>query len=166
MSYLSTDCSCNGGFITNVIQCTSHCDVKNGTLNNQLIMQKQRRAPSSMFTMNLGAFHVSGSSSNLPKAKYGMVFWNQSSDRNEPSRNTRNVPSRGNSTRSSLTRHRPGAASSGNAVGVDIKHNSYDRYLARRKARAMKNQTRLIEQPLKGNKTRAYNMLSSVKCDC
>jgi hypothetical protein len=65
-----------------------------------------------------------------------------------------------------LTRHRPGAASSGNAVGVDIKHNSYDRYLARRKARAMKNQTRLIEQPLKGNKTRAYNMLSSVKCDC
>ena len=67
-------------------------------------MQKQRRAPSSVYTMNLGAFHVSGPNTNLPKAKYGMVFWNQSSDRR--------------------------VAHGG---GVDIKHNSYERYIRRLK---------------------------------
>ena len=93
-------------------------------------MQKQRRAPSSVYTMNLGAFHVSGPNTNLPKAKYGMVFWNQSSDRNRPGVSTVW------STRQ-RTRHRPGASGAG-GVGVDIKHNSYDRYLARKKAGNLK----------------------------
>ena len=44
------------------------------------------------------------------------------------------VPSRGNSTRSSLTRLRPGSLNPG-GKGVDIKHNSYNRYLARIKAK-------------------------------
>ena len=43
-----------------------------------------------------------------------------------------NVPSRGNSTRSTITGNRPGAMTPG-GQGVDVKHGSYDRYLARKK---------------------------------
>ena len=44
----------------------------------------------------------------------------------------RNVPTRGNSTKSSITRHRPGGASAP-GTGVDVKHGSYARYLAKKK---------------------------------
>ena len=61
----------------------------------------------------------------------------QSSDRAFPSRfllknNFINVPSHGNSTKTSLTRHRPGSAGP-SGMGVDIKHNSYQRYLLKKK---------------------------------
>lgn len=63
--------------------------------------------------------------------------WNQSSDRALPSRFNRklnvNVPSHGNSTKTSLTRHRPGAGAGGKQLGVDLKHNSYHRYLLKKK---------------------------------
>lgn len=63
--------------------------------------------------------------------------WNQSSDRAFPSRmirpNNVNVPSHGNSTKTSLTRHRPGAGAGGRQDGVDLKHNSYHRYLLKKK---------------------------------
>ena len=58
--------------------------------------------------------------------------WNNQSSSAMASIIKRNVPSRGNSTRTSLTRHRPGA-SSAPGIGVDIKHNSYERYLLKRK---------------------------------
>ena len=74
--------------------------------------------------MNLAALNVTGGAN-----KY-IVNWNQSSDRAKPHVVVRNVPSRGNSTKYSLTRHRPGAQSAPGA-GVDVKHGSYDRYLAR-----------------------------------
>ena len=43
-----------------------------------------------------------------------------------------NVPTRGNSTRSTITADRPGAMTPG-GQGVDVKHGSYDRYLAKKK---------------------------------
>jgi hypothetical protein len=57
---------------------------------------------------------------------------NQSSSSMASIINSNNVPSRGNSTRTSLTRNRPGA-SSAPGRGVDVKHNSYERYLLKRK---------------------------------
>ena len=42
------------------------------------------------------------------------------------------VPSHGNSTKRSLTRMRPGSMVPG-GEGVDVKHNSYERYLAKKK---------------------------------
>ena len=53
-------------------------------------------------------------------------------DRTEHGIVKRHVPSRGSSTSSSVTRHRPGGASAA-GTGVDIKHGSYDRYLAKKK---------------------------------
>jgi len=48
-----------------------------------------------------------------------------------------NVPSRGNSVRTTLTRHRPGA-SSAPGKGVDVKHGSYERYLLKKKYNNLK----------------------------
>ena len=66
-----------------------------------------------------------------------LLQWNQSSDRSFPSRFNKmmkvNVPSHGNSTKTSLTRHRPGAGAGGKQAGVDLKHNSYHRYLLKKK---------------------------------
>ena len=76
--------------------------------------------------------------------------WNQSSDRAFPSRFNRklnvNVPSHGNSTKTSLTRHRPGAGAGGKQLGVDLKHNSYHRYLLKKKGL----------KPLRGEKQKIY----------
>ena len=68
-----------------------------------------------------------------------ILQWNQSSDRAFPARSkspyntTNNIPSHGNSTKKSLTRHRPGSGAGGHQLGVDIKHNSYHRYLLKKK---------------------------------
>merc|ERR1711998_599924 len=59
---------------------------------------------------------------------------NQSSDRTIYSLGKNIVPSRGNSTKKSITRLRPGSNNPG-GVGVDIKHNSYDRYLNKKKGK-------------------------------
>jgi hypothetical protein len=66
------------------------------------------------------------------------VYWNQMSDRPRPSNQVTRVASGSSyhtsSTRHTITRLRPGAMSPG-GVGVDIKHNSYDRYLNRLKGK-------------------------------
>ena len=81
------------------------------------------RVPSSLHTMNLGTL----SSYNKPVGPL-FVYWNQMSDRPIASNQKTYVPSFGSSTKSSITRERPGAQSPG-GVGCDIKHNSYNRYL-------------------------------------
>jgi hypothetical protein len=83
--------------------------------------------------MNIGALSVY----QRPNPTYG-VNWNQMSDRKERHVQKANAPGTnpgGNSTKHTITRLRPGALSPGGA-GVDIKHNSYARYLARIKGKA------------------------------
>jgi co-chaperonin GroES (HSP10) len=68
------------------------------------------------------------------------VYWNQMSDRPRPSNQVTKVASGSSyhtsSTRHTITRDRPGAMSPG-GVGVDIKHNSYDRYLNKLKGKSV-----------------------------
>jgi hypothetical protein len=67
------------------------------------------------------------------------VNWNQMSDRKEPHIQVVNTGAgsgyHSSSTKRTITSNRPGAMSPGGA-GVDIKHNSYDRYLNRLKGKA------------------------------
>jgi hypothetical protein len=97
------------------------------------IIQNTVRVPSSLYTMNLGALNVY--QKPLPRYK---VNWNQMSDRRErsyqPSIVTGGSTYHGSSTRHTITRNRPGASCPG-GYGVDIKHNSYDRYLNRIKGK-------------------------------
>lgn len=92
----------------------------------QKIIQNTVRVNSSLYTMNLGALSVYQS----PTDKYG-VNWNQMSDRRVP--HVQQFRSGSNS--SSIWRKTgPGALSPGGA-GVDVKHNSYERYLNRIKGK-------------------------------
>jgi hypothetical protein len=91
------------------------------------------RVPSSEYTMNKSALIVY----TPPNSQFAYVNWNQMSDRAVPGVTHSNVPSHGNSTRSSLTRLRPGSMSAGGSKGVDMKHGSYDRYLARLKGKSV-----------------------------
>ena len=95
----------------------------------------------------------------VPNGTAKILQWNQSSDRAFPSRylapykNKNNIPSHGNSTKKSLTRHRPGSGAGGNQFGVDIKHNTYHRYLLKKKGL----------KPLRGEKKSEVPLLSSVQ---
>lgn len=88
------------------------------------------RVPASEYTMNRAALNVY----TAPTLSTG-VNWNQSSDRAVAGIVHSNVPTYGSSTHQSITRMRPGSTSAPGA-GVDVKHGSYDRYLARLKGRS------------------------------
>jgi hypothetical protein len=148
------DCSCNPNIICNpVIQCRSCIGLIDTSLNTQKIIQYQVRAPSSMYIMNLGTMHVAANYRKSINGKYNP------SDRNTPHITLNPIPSHGNSTRSSQTSLRPGSMRPG-GIGVDIKHNSYDRYLAKLKANKLKTQS-TSTIAIQGNKTRNYGMLSN-----
>ena len=169
------DCSCSGGFIYGTIQCTScgcNCDASGVCTSTDVtdITQKRIwntvRVPASEYTMNLSSL----STYQKPSTTYDNVNWNQMSDRSLPSNsqvsNIKVVPSRGNSTRSSLTRDRPGSQAPG-GKGVDIKHGSYARYLARLKGKGplrAQNATGLVA--VSGNKTKSYGIVRSRNCMC
>jgi hypothetical protein len=108
------------------------------TLNSEpiLITTNKRiynasRVPASQYMGSLAAANVfAGSSNKTPQFPSGRQF--QMSDRARGAVGRRVVPSHGNSLRGSITRARPGASAPG-GTGVDVKHDSYARYLARKK---------------------------------
>ena len=99
---------------------------------NLKIIQKTVRVPSSLYTMNLGALNV------YQQPGLQGVNWNQMSDRRirhiQPNTVAGGSFYHSSSTRRTITRNRPGAGCPGGS-GVDIKHNSYDRYLNRIKGK-------------------------------
>ena len=140
-----------------------------GDIPTQKRIHHTVRVDGSEYTMNKGALTVY----TRPVTTYQNVSWNQISDRAVPGVVHRNVPSHGSSTRSSITRMRPGsmsAASSSNigSKGVDMKHGSYDRYLAKLKGKKpLRTQTQESTAnvvPLSGNKTRMFGIAYSESC--
>ena len=121
------------------------------------------RVPASEYTMNRAALNVY----TAPTLSTG-VNWNQSSDRAVAGVVHSNVPTYGSSTHQSITRMRPGSTSAPGA-GVDVKHGSYDRYLARLKGRsALRTQAagKAASNPVQGNKTQSYGIAYYTKCLC
>jgi hypothetical protein len=131
--------SCNGNLASN--QPASQ-------YQRQKLIQNTVRVPSSLYTMNLAGLTVF----NAPLKVYQIVEqagtkyyapptvnWNQMSDRPVPSVQkvvtTNGATYRASSVRNTVTKNRPGALSPG-GIGVDIKHNSYDRYLNRLKGKS------------------------------
>jgi len=98
------------------------------------IIQNTVRVQSSLYSMNLAALNVY----QKPSLIYSNVNWNQMSDRKERHYQPNIVGGgstyHGSSTKNTITRCRPGAGCPG-GYGVDIKHNSYDRYLNRIKGK-------------------------------
>ena len=140
------------------------------------------RVPASEYTMNLGSLSVY--QQPYTNSIYNGVNWNQMSDRALASNSNISkiniVPSHGSSTRSSITRNRPGSMRPG-GIGVDIKHGSYARYLARLKGKGplrtqqitpigqeikhSSNQTQAqsiaLANNVYGNKTRKFGIVKS-----
>ena len=123
------------------ITCRSGLATQNARLNGNSpaqqyqklkIIQKSVRVPSSVYTMNLGAL----TTYQNPIDGYIDVNWNQMSDRKVPHVQAESAsginPTNRHSTKGKKPRLQPGALSPG-GVGVDIKHNSYERYLNRLK---------------------------------
>jgi len=114
----------------------------------QKIIQKTVRVYASLYADNLAPLNAYEPALNVPQIveQAGTPYivpagvnWNQMSDRAVPSVQ-RTVVASGSayhtsSTKHTITRNRPGALSPG-GVGVDIKHNSYARYLNRIKGQA------------------------------
>ena len=107
-------------------------------------IQNTVRVASSLYAMNLAALSVYEKANDKTQtilnsgSTYiggGGVNWNQMSDRKIPHVQKVVTANPGkNSTRHTITRMRPGAGSPG-GIGVDIKHNCYERYLNRIKAK-------------------------------
>ena len=100
---------------------------------------------SSMNTSKHANLAVSNPRGNMPPYILSQTL----SDRNKRSVVSRQVPTRGNSTKSSITRMRPGSTCAP-GVGVDVKHGSYARRLARLKGRMLVgNAARSLEERYK-----------------
>lgn len=114
----------------------------------QKLIQNTVRVKSSLYTMNLAGL----SGYQKPLSNYQLVNqggttyiappkvnWNQMSDRAMPSNQVVKTGSgssyHGSSTKHTIVRNRPGAMSPG-GVGVDIKHNSYERRLNKLKGKS------------------------------
>jgi hypothetical protein len=93
--------------------------------------------------------------------------WNQASDRAVAGIVVRNVPSRGSSAHCTRTSARPGACSAPGR-GVDIKHGSYDRYLAKLKGRTVARPCapQPLPVPVRANKTQYYSVAGSFHSSC
>ena len=110
----------------------------------QRIIQNVVRVSASEFTMNLTAFVVrdvnqTPMTNNQMSDRAYASGSNKAGNKGGVFRN--NVPTRGNSTRTSVTSLRPGSSSAPvtqnvASHGVDIKHGSYARYLAKKKGKS------------------------------
>ena len=156
---------CCSDISQSVVQCNGLCQNPTAT---QLLIQKQRRIPSSQFMSSRSSLVVTGRQpDNAPTSANAYVNWYQGSDRALPAgsqlTSIRTVPSHGNTTKGSVTRIRPGSIAPG-GKGVDAKHGSYDRFLARKKGgvlRKLNASSSVASSPIVGNKTRPFGLVSN-----
>jgi len=152
------------------------CTLRNSHTNPVANYQNQQRIWNTVrincaqYIMNKGALSAVDSD----------VQWNQQSDRRLPHVQIVTVPSRGNSTKRTITRARPGASTPG-GIGCDIKFNSYDRYLNKLKGKSILKRgyispeiTKIIANtgqipfnpafPIYGGKYYKTNIVATCKC--
>lgn len=149
----------------------------------QKLIQRTVRMPSSQYSMNLAGLTVFSKAlvtgqiveqAGTPYYVPPNINWNQMSDRPVPSVQRVKTASYGaSSTKSTIVRNRPGAMSPG-GIGVDIKHNSYDRYLNRLKGKGpLKRGVTIIPQvvpfnqayPIYGGKMYKTGVIDSCACE-
>lgn len=173
MSYLAGSCDCSGSEIYPLPAQCQTCGWLNTATASEIVQIREQtneaeqrriwntaRLPASLYTMNLGAMNVIGNSNNQPLAQYGNVNWNQMSDRAVPGIINVNVPRQ-------RTRAIPGKLSAAGS-GVDVKHDSYARYLARKKGHLLKQKgspiTPASPTPMNGNKYYKLGVVAGCNC--
>ena len=142
-------CDCCTNIINqNPAQCRSclqdNCDTNCKNAHRKTIEAKiQNQVGVSQNQMNsiLSSITIRGPNSNFSFSdrQYSRIWGNEFNIRNQSDRKdphytiNNNVPTRGSSTKSSITANRPGSIAPGGR-GVDVKHGSYARYLGKIKA--------------------------------
>ena len=133
----------------------------------QKIIQNVVRVRSSLYTMNLAGLNTYQQPSTTYQfvERSGLQYaippklnWNQTSDRTAPSRQVKGRK----------VTNRPGGMSPG-GVGVDVKHNSYERYLNKMKGKGLlkqgkKQESYQSQQEMTGGKSNRMAIVSG--CDC
>ena len=145
-----------------------HHNLEKRAIEKQI--QKTVRVQSSEYTMNKSSLNVAYKSRNEDDANASPNKrnpWNQSSDRfyksNSLVSNISYIPTRGNSLRTSITRLRPGSLRPG-GKGVDVKHNSYHRYLARLKGKKVLKQEKTNNLANYNNVEQKFNIVTNCSC--
>jgi len=107
-------------------------------VTNLKIIRKIVRIPCSLYVNNMASLAVYQKPDSTivypPGVTKTGLSWNQMSDRIVPSVQKAFAPSHGSSKKTTITRNRPGAGTPG-GLGVDIKHNSYERRLLKLKGK-------------------------------
>jgi hypothetical protein len=156
---MSCECTYNTTTNTRCITCSNLADPVSTNVLTQKKIWKQVRTGAAIYTMNIAALTSAAARLANPN---GPTNWNQMSDRVVAAVQPALRPTRGNSVRSTVTSSRPGAGSPGGS-GVDVKHDSYARYLNRKKASQLKTQNPLTAAatPLYGNKTSMIGLVAN-----
>ena len=144
------------------------------------IIQNQVRVSESQLLDVKGALTIGADYLDKPVNSTNYPFKNMS-DRREAHgiRNAdgmlyTNVPTRGNSVRSSVTSNKPGSTAPG-GKGVDVKHGSYARYLGKLKSRnIVSNEKKQHVPEFEGSRTRPamnnkqyrFSIVNTKKCKC
>lgn len=141
-------CDCSNITSNNVVQCNTY--VCNGYNSNDLKksiearIQNQVAVSQSQMNSIRSSFYIREYSKNS-KLISSTIWGNPNNLRNQSDRSkvhfpgNYNIPTHGNSTKSSITSLRPGSMCPG-GKGVDVKHGSYARYLGKIKANNISNE--------------------------
>lgn len=143
------DCSYNRDRVVQCRGCCINCDneISINYLNNIKIanshIQNQVGVSQSLKNTVLSSITISNNLKSCGNDILSSHIWGHpnnlrnQSDRCEPhfdGNMNNNIPTRGSSTKTSITSNRPGSMNPG-GIGVDVKHGSYARYLGKLKAR-------------------------------
>ena len=138
------------------VSCCSDCPIDEIRVATQQKIQNTVRVPTGLYLDNLASLIVRGDAAkNVPTQQNNFVNKSQASDRANLS------------VQKQLAnpRLRPGKLGAG-GVGVDVKHNSFDRILARKKAQNIRTENTSISTPKYGNRVKKYGIVSQNDCIC
>lgn len=145
-------------------QCISCVKCLNNDCNDKVRVATQQRiqnivrVPTSQYLDNLSSLSVRGDGvNNKPLSINNFVNQSQASDRAKFSVQKQIAN----------PRLRPGRLGPG-GVGVDVKHNSFNRILARKKAENIRTDSTnfTAKVPLMGNKIKTYGIVNQNQCRC
>jgi len=173
------DCSSNGYVIyqpCRYISCVSGCITNIDLMTTEKRIQNQVRVDESQYIDVLGSVTIANDYLILaaPQPNLASPTWgNPNNLRNRSDRrishglNYTNVPSRGDSVKSTVASNRPGGMAPG-GKGVDVKHDSYARYLGKLKGQKMAFVSKSVKQPSRtaviNNKSYGFTLVNTSRC--
>jgi hypothetical protein len=169
-------CDCSNNVISNKISqckscnfsdCSGNCTSINLKTIEQHIQNQVGVSQSQMIDVKSAIYIGSDYLDNPPDLTSNYPFKNMSDRRNASSVSNNNVPTRGNSVRSSITSNKPGSMVPG-GKGVDVKHGSYARYLGKLKAPVVSRhngQNNVNDTNIFNNKSYRFSIINN-NCKC